>query len=85
MNSIEERKAYLLRRNEIAKELLTQNLSNIDLSSYLMPDIGYKVDEIPLAIATTFRRLANKSNFTTSGLYALIGEWTLKIRNILKD
>jgi|GEM_PF-6606307 len=46
MQTIQERKEYLQKRNEVAKELLSDNIENLDLSSYIIPDIRSTVSNV---------------------------------------
>lgn len=83
MNPIEERKAYLKKRNEIAKELLLNNISDIDLSSYILPDIGSKFDNISSSIISSLGSTSREGK--AKGIYAKIAEWILKLKTLLDD
>ena len=85
INAIEERKAYLLKKNEVAKQLLLNNLSDLDLSSYILPDIKSKVDDMSNSIFSTIGNISKVSTDHNIGIFALILEWVLKIKSILED
>jgi len=82
MKTIQERKEYLQKRNEVAKELLSDNIENLDLSSYIIPDIRSTVSNVTSGMKSMLATQdTNLNNNEANPIY----EWIEKIKIIFED
>lgn len=80
MDPIEERKKYLQKRNEAAKKLLSKNIEEIDIASYVIPDFSLLKNMTKEITSNLSDTAAKQENWTSK-----IAEWILTIKKVLED